>query len=805
MDIRKYFSTKRARSCSPGPSASTQQCSQAKKAEMSSEMLSPGSDSKEDTHQEGQSQNTPRAVTLGEVQVSEQSTDMKNNTSNFMDLTSIVDPMDIGNFIGNKAIASEILLTLLKSPWTPPPSYNFKNDVGDSKRPFTYSWLNTYSSWLAYSAKEKGALCKMCVVFKPTVSRGFQGAFITTSFRKYKNFIEAMKKHLNSSWHKESLVKCENFKKVKEGKTLEIAQLLDEKKRQEIEKNRKILSSIVKSIVFCGTHNLPLRGKTLKSGVFFDLLAFRVDSGDVALGKHLKNPNSRKGIYISPIIQNELIDIAGKLLKTKVISNVIRNGYFSVLADETSDISGIEQLSIGLRYFDKESQKVREDFIGFEPLSAMDANSIAKVILDTLKSSGLDLNNLVGQGYDGCSVMAGKENGVAARICQMYPKAQFFHCASHKLNLVLHDLNAVADVRNAIGIIKNVIKFFRDSPLRRVLIPNIPMLCETRWSEKHKSIRIFSEKYINIVNALSQLCSFGNSNTRQLSNQLLYSLKNSNFIVSLYVIAKYSVILEPLTNILQGVDINRQDVRRHVAKILDLFMHHRSMAKEQFSSIFSSALTTANELDVEIKIPRLASRQTHRANYNITEGDDSIEEYFRVSIFIPYLDSLISSLKSRFDTNLKSDVTLEKLHPNHIKKCDRTDLRDITENLNEFYLIDASHEIELWQSYFANKDCGNLTFMEVLLDSYNISFFPAITTLINIFLTLPSTTCTVERSFSTLRKVKTWLRATTCEDRLNGLCMLSIHKDLTDQEHFVQEIINKFGENPRKIQFLFES
>lgn len=124
-------------------------------------------------------------------------------------------------------------------------------------------------------------------------------------------------------------------------------------KRQDIEKNRKILGSIIQAFVFCGTHNLPLREKTLNSGVFFDLLAFRVHSGDVVLNEHLKNPTNKKGVYISPIIQNELIDISGKLLKTRVISNAIRNVYFSVLADETSDISGIEQLSIGVRYFDK--------------------------------------------------------------------------------------------------------------------------------------------------------------------------------------------------------------------------------------------------------------------------------------------------------------------------------------------------------------------------------------------------------------------------------------------------------------------
>lgn len=189
-----FTKTKRERSCSPGPSHSQ---SQAKKVELSSEMLSPSPDSEEEIiHQESQSPNpsTPSEV---HVQVSEQSTDT-NNASNEVDPTSIVvvdslDSTDIGNFIREKAIDSEIVLTLLKNPWTPPPSYHFKNDVDGSKRPFTHSWLKTYSSWLAYSAKEKGAFCKMCVVFKPKVNRGIQGAFITSSFKKYKNFVEAMK------------------------------------------------------------------------------------------------------------------------------------------------------------------------------------------------------------------------------------------------------------------------------------------------------------------------------------------------------------------------------------------------------------------------------------------------------------------------------------------------------------------------------------------------------------------------------------------------------------------------------------
>lgn len=112
------------------------------------------------------------------------------------------------------------------------------------------------------------------------------------------------------------------------------------------------------------------------------------------------------------------------------------------------------------------------------------------------------MTKLVGQGYDGCSVMAGKEGGVNKYIRNQCPKALFFHCSSHKLNLVINDLNEVPQVRNTSGTVKEIIKFFRESVLRRRLIPSIPLFCETRWSAKYKSIRLFAENVIAIVNAL---------------------------------------------------------------------------------------------------------------------------------------------------------------------------------------------------------------------------------------------------------------------------------------------------------------
>ena len=75
----------------------------------------------------------------------------------------------------------------------------------------------------------------------------------------------------------------------------------------------------------------------------------------------------------------------------------------------------------------------------------------------------------------------------------------------------------------------------------------------------------------------------------------------------------------------------------------------------------------------------------------------------------------------------------------------------------------------------------------------------------NILLTLPATTCTVERSFSTLRRVKTWLRSTMSSERLSALCMLSVHEVLIEKDRagFINEVINKFSNDKRRLQFMF--
>ena len=61
------------------------------------------------------------------------------------------------------------------------------------------------------------------------------------------------------------------------------------------------------------------------------------------------------------------------------------------------------------------------------------------------------------------------------------------------------------------------------------------------------------------------------------------------------------------------------------------------------------------------------------------------------------------------------------------------------------------------------------------------------------FLVLQSSSCTAERSFSTLRRLKNYLRTTMTAERLNSVTILHIHKLLTatmDVKHVLNEFMS---------------
>ena len=96
-------------------------------------------------------------------------------------------------------------------------------------------------------------------------------------------------------------------------------------------------------------------------------------------------------------------------------------------------------MAICIRYVDPTSLEVYEDCVGLYSTDRTDADTITKVIIDSLTRFNLPLNRCRGQSYDGASTMSGHRTGVCTQIQKKEPRAMFIHCMGHSLNLAVQD------------------------------------------------------------------------------------------------------------------------------------------------------------------------------------------------------------------------------------------------------------------------------------------------------------------------------------------------------------------------------
>jgi hypothetical protein len=293
----------------------------------------------------------------------------------------------------------------------------------------------------------------------------------------------------------------ENFMSIAEGQKDDVMSMLSSAFQDKITRNMSILHSILKTIYLCGKQNIPLRGHTEEKSNFIALINYRAET-DQILATHLQNspPNAR---YLSPTIQNELIDICGRQLQQVIVSECNSANCFSVIADETTDVSTTEQISLCVRYVGVDSDEemcVKESFLGFAEASSTTGEELATTIMAKLREYGIVTQAMRGQGYDGAANMAGKFSGVRTRIQTEIPEAYYVHCYAHCLNLAVVKSCQLPIVRNTIDTVKDVSYAFHYSSKRTGRFKTMLQqadeeqldaldgrrkmkgLCETRWS-----------------------------------------------------------------------------------------------------------------------------------------------------------------------------------------------------------------------------------------------------------------------------------------------------------------------------------
>jgi hypothetical protein len=119
-----------------------------------------------------------------------------------------------------------------------------------------------------------------------------------------------------------------------------------------------------------------------------------------------------------------------------------------------------------------------------------------------------------------------------------------------------------------------------------------------------------------------------------------------------------------LSKIFQKKNLDFNTAANTIRDTLQVLSKCRENVDTEFSNIFKSSEDLANIIDVELRMLRLCKQQKNRSNY----FTNNIEDYYRISIFIPLLDNVIDDLKTRFSQNTLELFQLSLFLPSNFLK-----------------------------------------------------------------------------------------------------------------------------------------
>ncbi|XP_071176558.1 zinc finger MYM-type protein 1-like [Mytilus edulis] len=722
--------------------------------------------------------------------------------------SSNIDPDDFSNYTKKSLSENEIIQILS--------SRDFGKEISayptTKARKYSKEWEKRYS-WLRYSVLEDASYCSYCVSF----GQG-DGLFKTKGFSDWKNAVGekrgTFKLHEISKMHKEAMEKSENLLSVSQGEKANIYSSISKAYEDKVSYNRKVLLSIIDVIIVLGQRNIALRGnwdKKLKKedGNFRFFVDWKAKT-DVVLKTHLQSPGPS---YLSPDIQNDIIACCDADIRERIVADCTKAGYFAICADGTTDISVKEQVSLCIRFLDHESDEIREEFIGFVELAASDARTMFEKIISFMQSCHLDIAKLRGQGYDGASVMSGRVQGVQARVKEVCPRASYVHCRSHNLNLVItQSCKSVNPIRNLFDSVvqltfflsasasrKNILKeelgeHFDETILEAIVEEDeedeiedksaellvkskkkiIQPLSETRWSARVDTLTNLITNYSSIQNAVSKIENKSSGEAKSKAGGHRRLLDDPEFIVALCVTQFVLSYLNCLTKSLQNKDCDMVLAYDDAANTLKTLRQLRT--DEHFRKVYKRAQAIAAKQEIPLVPRRRTGRQVHRDNPTV----DSAEQLWRTTIYFAFLDHVCTEMERRFPHDQRQMMLGQNLVPSKLANLNDT-IQDELLQVHSPDLPDVNtweQEVTRWKVKFSDIPNAKLPgTLKSSLKQAHQDFYPNIRRIFVLLLTMPVTSVCCERSFSGLRRLKTWERSTMGEERLCGLAMLHTHRD----------------------------
>jgi hypothetical protein len=386
--------------------------------------------------------------------------------------------------------------------------------------------------------KEPGIICKICHWFyvenKPFITVDKLIPFITIPATP--SFCGKLINHKKSNKHKKAYghyIKCNinnilnnnnsnNYKKSKNEKSRNFIEfnnfnniqsnsffnknnfsnvnLNDKKSFNECSKRNYLIDSSKENftiILWMIQNNIPL----FKLASLHKLINIISNNNVLYMSSHNSSVNIKE--YLSVLYENH---------KNIIINSVQNNKYFSIMVDDSVDISNINQMSIFIRYIDN-SHMIKTNFLAVREvgINGATAENFYNILLSVLDEFKLNFKNLVALCGDGAKNISGKKKGLSSLIKEKNQYLINTNCYSHQFNLIIKSLFKIFEMNEIKNKIYKISKYINTSSNRLSLFYNIQneifsnqkkkkiiLPTDIRWSSLYNSIQSIIDNFLVI-------------------------------------------------------------------------------------------------------------------------------------------------------------------------------------------------------------------------------------------------------------------------------------------------------------------